>query len=70
MKQEHNPIERLAFHLIPSRDIALQIATDGLRCEQLSFSIDNYLGKFIKNSKKKQTKFEFINFDFIFKRQS
>ena len=47
MKKEQDPVERFAFHLIKSRDIALTIATDGLTCEQLTFSIDKYLGKFI-----------------------
>lgn len=44
MKQEHDFTERFAFHLITSRDTALNIATDGLSCEQLPFSIDKYLG--------------------------
>ncbi len=47
MKKDRDPTERYAFHLITTRDIALNIATDGLTCEQLSFSIDKYLGKFI-----------------------
>jgi hypothetical protein len=45
MKKNQDPTERFAFHLITSRDIALNIATDGLTCEQLSFSIEKYLGK-------------------------
>jgi hypothetical protein len=45
MKKTQDPTERFAFHLITSRDIALNIATDGLTCEQLSFSIEKYLGK-------------------------
>ncbi|CAF4251535.1 unnamed protein product [Rotaria sp. Silwood2] len=44
MKKDQDPIERFAFHLITSRDIALNIATDGLTCQQLSFSLDKYLG--------------------------
>jgi len=44
MKQEQDPIERLAFHLITYRDVALTIANDGLHCEQLSFSCEKYLG--------------------------
>jgi hypothetical protein len=47
MKKDQDPIERFAFHLITSRDIALNIATDGLNCDQLSFSIEKYLGIFI-----------------------
>ncbi|CAF3881192.1 unnamed protein product [Rotaria sordida] len=44
MKKDQDPTERFAFHLITSRDIALNIATDGITCEQLSFSLDKYLG--------------------------
>ncbi|CAF1244746.1 unnamed protein product [Adineta steineri] len=44
MKKSQDPTERFAFHLITSRDSALDIATNGLTCEQLSFSIDKYLG--------------------------
>jgi hypothetical protein len=47
MKKEQDPIERLAFHLITYRDVASSVANDGLRCEQLSFPIQKYLGKFI-----------------------
>jgi hypothetical protein len=47
MKKDRDPTERFAFHLITSRDLALNIATDGLQCEQLSFPIEKYLGKFI-----------------------
>ena len=50
MKKEHDLTERLAFHLITSRTTALNIATDGLSCEQLTFPIEKYLGKFIENS--------------------
>jgi hypothetical protein len=49
MKKDQDPIERLAFHLITYRDVALNVANDGLRCEQLSFPIDKYLGKFSMN---------------------
>jgi hypothetical protein len=45
MKKDQDPIERLAFHLITYRDVALNIANDGLRSEQLSFPIEKYLGK-------------------------
>ncbi|CAF1006016.1 unnamed protein product [Rotaria sp. Silwood1] len=44
MKKDQDPIERFAFHLITSRDTAINIANDGLTCEQLSFSLDKYLG--------------------------
>ncbi|CAM4853860.1 unnamed protein product [Rotaria socialis] len=44
MKKTQDSTERFAFHLITSRDSALSIANDGLMCEQLSFSIDQYLG--------------------------
>lgn len=44
MKKEQDPIERLAFHLITYRDVALTVANDGLRSEQLSFSCEKYLG--------------------------
>jgi len=44
MKKDRDPTERFAFHLIPSKDLALNIANDGLNCQQLSFSIDKYLG--------------------------
>ncbi|CAF4014095.1 unnamed protein product, partial [Rotaria magnacalcarata] len=44
MKKTQDSTERFAFHLITSRDSALNIANDGLMCEQLSFSIDQYLG--------------------------
>ena len=47
MKKTQDPTERFAFHLITSRDIALNIATDGLSCEQLAFSTDKYLGKLL-----------------------
>jgi hypothetical protein len=47
MRKNQEPTERFAFHLIKSRDTALTIATDGLICEQLPFSIDKYLGEFI-----------------------
>jgi hypothetical protein len=47
MKKDRDPTERFAFHLITSRDLALNIATDGLQCEQLSFPIEKYLGNFI-----------------------
>lgn len=47
MKKEHDLTERFAFHLIKSRDIALDIATNGLSCKQLTFSIEKYLGRFI-----------------------
>ena len=46
MKKEHDPTERFAFHLITSREMALSIANDGLACEQLTFPIEKYLGKF------------------------
>jgi hypothetical protein len=53
MKNEQTlPIERLAFHLIVSRDMALNIATNGLQCEQLSFPIDKYLGQLILHYRK------------------
>ncbi|CAF4672940.1 unnamed protein product [Rotaria sp. Silwood1] len=44
MKKDHDPIERLGFHLIAYRDIALNVANNGLHCEQLSFTIEKYLG--------------------------
>ncbi len=44
MKKNQDPTERFAFHLITSRDIALNIASDGLCSEHVSFSIDKYLG--------------------------
>lgn len=47
MKKDQDITERFAFHLVSSRDTALNIANDGLSCEQLSFTIDKYLGKFI-----------------------
>jgi hypothetical protein len=47
MKKDQEPIERLAFHLITYRDVAVNVANDGLRSEQLSFSIEKYLGKVI-----------------------
>lgn len=47
MKKEQDPVERLAFHLITYRDVALTVANDGLHCEQLSFSIEKYLGKIL-----------------------
>ena len=46
MKKDQDLTERLAFHLIKSRALALDIANDGLNCEQLSFPIDQYLGMF------------------------
>lgn len=46
MKKEQEATERFAFHFILNRDIALKLATDGLQCEQLTFSIDKYLGLF------------------------
>lgn len=49
MKKEQDPVERLAFHLVSSRDVALSIANDGLSCEQLSFSLDKYLGNYFNN---------------------
>ena len=50
MKKDQDPIERLVFHLVPSRDVALTIAKEGLSCEQLSFKVDTYLGEPIKSS--------------------
>jgi hypothetical protein len=47
MKKDQDPTERFAFQLITSRDIALNIATDGLSSEHLAFSIEKYLGKFV-----------------------
>ncbi|CAF0729167.1 unnamed protein product [Adineta ricciae] len=44
MKKEQDPIERLAFHLVNYRDVAANVASDGLNCEQLSFPIEKYLG--------------------------
>jgi hypothetical protein len=44
MKKEQDPIERLAFHLITYRDVAVNVANNGLNSEQLSFPIDRYLG--------------------------
>ncbi|CAF1486170.1 unnamed protein product [Adineta ricciae] len=44
MKKEQDPIERLAFHLVTYRDVATNIASDGLNCGQLSFPIEKYLG--------------------------
>ncbi|UJR13818.1 hypothetical protein I4U23_000829 [Adineta vaga] len=44
MKKSQDQIERFAFHLVSSRDIAMNIANDGLSCEQLTFPIDKYLG--------------------------
>lgn len=48
MKKEQNPTERFAFHLIPSRTMALTIATEGLSSEQLTLPIEKYLGKFTR----------------------
>jgi hypothetical protein len=48
MKKDQDPIERLAFHLITYRDVALNVANNGLMSDQLTFSIDKYLGKFIR----------------------
>jgi hypothetical protein len=48
MKKDQDPIERLAFHLITYRDVASSVANDGLRCEQLSFPIQKYLGNLFK----------------------
>ncbi len=45
MKKEQDPIERLAFHLITYRDVAVNVANNGLNSEQLSFPIDRYLGE-------------------------
>ena len=45
MKKEQDPIERLAFHLVTYRDVAANVASDGLNCEQLSFPIEKYLGR-------------------------
>ncbi|CAF1260744.1 unnamed protein product [Adineta steineri] len=44
MKKDQDPIERLAFHLITYRDVALNVANNGIQCEQLSFPIDKHLG--------------------------
>ncbi|CAF4342904.1 unnamed protein product, partial [Rotaria sp. Silwood2] len=44
MKKDQDPIERLGFHLIAYRDVALNVANNGLHCEQLSFTIEKYLG--------------------------
>ena len=46
MKQEHDPIERLAFHLITDRNLASTIANEGLTHEQLSLPTKKYLGEF------------------------
>jgi hypothetical protein len=46
MKKDQDPIERLAFHLITYRDVALNVANNGLTSEQLSFPIEKYLGEF------------------------
>ena len=45
MKKDHDPVERLAFHLIVYRDEAVKIAKNGLRCDQLTLPIKKYLGK-------------------------
>lgn len=45
MKKDQEPTERLAFHLITYRGVALNVANNGLQCEQLSFSTEKYLGK-------------------------
>ncbi len=50
MKKDRDPTERFAFLLITNRDLALNIATDGLQCEQLTFPIDKYLGKLNTNN--------------------
>ena len=45
MKKDHDPVERLAFHLIVYRDDAVEIAKNGLRCDQLGLPIKKYLGE-------------------------
>lgn len=49
MKKDKEPMERLAFHLVSNRDVALTIAKEGLRCKQLSLKIDKYLGESINS---------------------
>ncbi|CAF0755983.1 unnamed protein product [Adineta ricciae] len=44
MKKSQDQIERYAFHLVLTRDMATKIATDGILCGELTFSIDKYLG--------------------------
>lgn len=44
IKKEQEFSERLAFHLISSRDCALDIAINGLQCDRLAFPIEKYLG--------------------------
>ena len=44
MKKSQDQIERYAFYLVLTRDMATKIATDGISCGELTFSIDKYLG--------------------------
>ncbi|CAF4701901.1 unnamed protein product [Rotaria socialis] len=44
MKKDQDPIERFGFHLITYRDVALNVANNGVQCEQLFFPIEKYLG--------------------------
>ena len=50
MKKDQDVIERLAFHLITYRDVAINVATNGLSSDQLSFPIDKYLGELTNSS--------------------
>lgn len=45
MKKEQDPVERLAFHLVTQRSVAITLANEGIHCEQLSFAIDKSLGE-------------------------
>ncbi|CAM4812404.1 unnamed protein product [Rotaria magnacalcarata] len=44
MKKDQDPIERFGFHLITYRDVALNVANNGVQCEQLFFPVEKYLG--------------------------
>lgn len=46
MKKDRDVSERFGFHLITGHDMASNIANNGLQCDQLSFPIEKYLGKF------------------------
>ena len=48
MKKDQDPIERLAFHLITYRGVAVNVANNGLASEELTFPIDKYLGEHMR----------------------
>lgn len=47
MKKDQDITERLAFHLITYRAVAINVATNGLSSDQLSFPIEKYLGEYL-----------------------